>query len=144
LVLLSAGYLLWSNGHRRFAVLAWIVWPAMLGLSLMNTIGFSATHISDAFARRSAVVTAATNKATAASYTASDLQDWRTERKGITEKRTVDELKIQLALDRRKPNSQLFLKTPPDKPCGPTEKNPYNNNRASAERLGLAAHPASD
>jgi hypothetical protein len=102
LVLLSAGYLLWSNGHRRFAVLAWIVWPAMLGLSLMNTIGFSATHISDALARRSAVVTAATNKATAASYTASDLQDWRTERKGITEKRTVDELKIQFALDRRK------------------------------------------
>jgi hypothetical protein len=43
LVLLSAGYLLLNHGHRRLAVLAWIVWPVMLGLSLMNTIGFSAT-----------------------------------------------------------------------------------------------------
>jgi len=102
LVLLSAGYLLWSNDRRRFAVLAWLIWPVMLGLSLMNTIGFSATNISDALAKRSAVVTATTNKATAASYTASDLQDWRTERRGIREKRSAEEIKAQLVIDRRK------------------------------------------
>jgi hypothetical protein len=91
LVLLSAGYLLWNRGHRRFAVLAWIVWPAMLGLSLMNTIGFSATNISDALAKRSG-----------AANTASDIRQWRTDLAGITEKRSVEEIKLQLARDRPK------------------------------------------
>jgi hypothetical protein len=102
LVLLSAGYLLWSNGHGRFAVLAWIVWPVMLGLSLMNTIGFSATNISDALAKRSAAVTKTLNEAKKASNAASDLQDWRDERKAITEKRSLDEIKAQLVIDRKK------------------------------------------
>jgi hypothetical protein len=102
LVLLSAGYLLLSNGHRRFAVLAWIVWPVMLGLSLMNTIGFSATNISDALAGRSAAVAKTSNAAIKASNKASDIQDWRTELKGIAEKRPVAVLEIQLVQDRKK------------------------------------------
>jgi hypothetical protein len=102
LALLSAGYLLWSHGHRRFAVLAWIVWPAMLGLSLMNTIGFSATNISDALAKRSAAITKASTEANKASTTASDIQDWRNERKAITEKRSVEEIKLELARNRFK------------------------------------------
>jgi hypothetical protein len=102
LALLSAGYLLWSHGHRRFAVLAWIIWPVMLGLSLMNTIGFSATHISDALAKRSAAVAKTSNAAIKASNKASDIQDWRTELKGITGKRPVAVLEIQLVQDRKK------------------------------------------
>jgi hypothetical protein len=102
LVLLSAGYLLWNHGHCRFAVLAWIVWPVMLGLSLLNTIGFSATHISDALAKRSAAVTKTSNETIKASNKASDIQDWRTELKGITEKRPVAVLEIQLVQDRKK------------------------------------------
>jgi hypothetical protein len=102
LVLLSAGYLLWSRGHRRFAVLAWIVWPVMLGLSLMNTIGFSATNISDALARRSAAVTKTTAAATKASDAASDIKRLREERDGITERRTLKDLKLQLVGNRRK------------------------------------------
>jgi hypothetical protein len=102
LVLLSAGYLLWSHGHCRFAVLAWIVWPVMLGLSLLNTIGFSATDISDALAKRSAAVTKTSNETIKASNKASDIQDWRTELKGITEKRPVAVLEIQLVQDRKK------------------------------------------
>jgi hypothetical protein len=90
LVLLSAGYLLWNHGHCRFAVLAWIVWPVMLGLSLMNTIGFSATNISDALAKRSAAVAKTSNAAIKASNKASDIQDWRKDRAAITEKRTVE------------------------------------------------------
>jgi hypothetical protein len=102
LVLLSAGYLLWNHGHWRFAVLAWIVWPVMLGLSLMNTIGFSATNISDALAKRSAAVSKTSNETIKASNAASDLQDWRDERKAITEKRSLDEIKAQLVIDRKK------------------------------------------
>jgi hypothetical protein len=102
LVLLSAGYLLWSHGHRRFAVLAWIVWPVILGLSLMNTIGFSATHISDALAKRSAAVAKTSNAAIKASNTASDIKKWREERDAITEKRPVAVLEIQLVQDRKK------------------------------------------
>jgi hypothetical protein len=97
LVLLSAGYLLLSNGHRRLAVLAWIVWPVMLGLSLMNTIGFSATNISDALAKRSTAVTKASTTATRASTTASDIKRWREERDTIIEKRSVEEIKLQLS-----------------------------------------------
>jgi hypothetical protein len=102
LVLLSAGYLLLSNGHRRLAVLAWIVWPVMLGLSLMNTIGFSATNISDALAKRSTAVTKASTTATRASTTASDIKRWREERDTIIEKRSVEEIKLQLVRDRFK------------------------------------------
>src|SRR5258705_8632913 len=76
LVLLSAGYLLWNHGHCRFAVLAWIVWPVMLGLSLLNTIGFSATHISDALAKRSAAVTKTSNETIKASNKASNIKKW--------------------------------------------------------------------
>jgi len=102
LVLLSAGYLLWSNGHGRFAVLAWIVWPVMLGLSLMNTIGFSATNISDALAKRSAAVTKTSNETIKASNKASNIKKWREERDAITEKRPVAVLEIQLVQDRKK------------------------------------------
>jgi hypothetical protein len=68
----------------------------------MNTIGFSATNISDALARRSATVAEITNKATAASNAASDLKKLRDERDGITEKRTVQAIKLQLVGDRKK------------------------------------------
>jgi hypothetical protein len=102
LVLLSAGYLLWSNGHRRFAVLAWIVWPVMLGLSLMNTIGFSATNISDALAKRSAAVSKTSNETIKASNAASDLKRLREKRDAIAEKRSVQVIKLQIVRERFK------------------------------------------
>src|SRR5260370_9142397 len=74
----------------------------MLGLSLMNTIGFSATNISDALAKRSAAVSKTSNETIKASNKASDIQDWRDERKAITEKRSLDEIKAQLVIDRKK------------------------------------------
>jgi hypothetical protein len=95
MVLPSVGCALWSRGHRLRAVMAWALWPVMVGLSLMGTVGFFATHIGDAIAARLSTVTKATNAA-------SDLQQWRDERKAITEKRTVEELKLQLARDRPK------------------------------------------
>jgi hypothetical protein len=59
------------------------------------SVGFSAANFSDALAKRSAAATITTN-------TASDIQRWRTERDGITEKRSVEELEIQLQRDRLK------------------------------------------
>jgi hypothetical protein len=101
LVLLSVGWALWSRGHPALAVIAWFVWPVMVGFSLMGITGFFATNISDALAERSAAVIKASAAATKASHKADDIQDWRNERKTITEKRTVEELKLQLARDRR-------------------------------------------
>jgi hypothetical protein len=74
----------------------------MLALSLMNTIGFSATNISDALAKRSAAVTKASTTATMAWNAASDLKKLREERDGITEKRTAEQIKLDLVHDRRK------------------------------------------
>ena len=84
-----------DHGRRLLAMLAWSVWPLMVGLSLMASTGFSATYIGDALANRSTAATKASN-------TASDLQQWRNERAAITEKRSVEEIKLQLLLDRRK------------------------------------------
>ena len=102
LVLLSVGWALWSRGHPALAVIAWFVWPVMVGFSLMGIAGFFATSVSDALAKRSAAVTAATAAGTKASYKADDIQDWRNERKTITEKRTVEEIKLELVGNRKK------------------------------------------
>ncbi len=102
LVLLSVGWALWSRGHPALAVIAWFVWPVMVGFSLMGIAGFFATNVSDALAKRSAAVTAATAAGTKASYKEDDIQDWRNERKTITEKRTVEEIKLELVGNRKK------------------------------------------
>jgi hypothetical protein len=91
LVLPSVGCALWSRGHRLRAVLAWGLWPLMVGFSLMATVGFSATHIGAAIAARSTEA----NKA-------SDIQQWRKDRAAITERRTVEEIKIQIQRDQIK------------------------------------------
>jgi len=93
---------LWRRDECWTAVLAWGVWPVMIGLSLMAATGFSATNISDVLAKRSVVVTQASNTATRASNTAADIKRWREERDGIAEKRSVDEIKLQLLRERRK------------------------------------------
>ena len=102
LVLLLVGWALWSRGHPALAVIAWFVWPVMVGFSLMGIASFFATSVSDALAKRSAAVTAATAAGTKASYKADDIQDWRNERKTITEKRTVEEIKLEIVGNRKK------------------------------------------
>src|SRR5258706_9529532 len=74
----------------------------MIGLSLMNTIGFPATNISDALARRSAIVTKTSNAAIKVSNAASDLKKWRKDRDAITEARSVEEIKLELVRNRKK------------------------------------------
>src|SRR6266446_6645967 len=65
---LPVGWALWSRGHPALAVIAWFVWPVMVGFSLMGIAGFFATSVSDALAKRSAAVTAATAAGTKASF----------------------------------------------------------------------------
>jgi hypothetical protein len=91
----SGGCQLWRRGARPAAVVAWCVWPFAIAISLTASVGFSAANFSDALAKRSAAATTTTN-------IASDIQRWRTERDGITEKRSVEELEIQLQRDRPK------------------------------------------
>lgn len=91
----SGGCQLWRRGAHPAAVVAWCVWPFAIAISLTASVGFSAANFSDALAKRSAAATTNTN-------TASDIQRWRTERDGITEKRSVEELEIQLQRDRLK------------------------------------------
>jgi hypothetical protein len=91
----SGGCQLWRRGARTAALVAWCVWPFVIAVSLMACVGFSAANFSDALAKRSAAATSTTN-------TASDIQRWRAERDGITEKRSVEELEIQLQRERPK------------------------------------------
>jgi hypothetical protein len=86
---------LWRRDECGTAVLAWGVWPVMIGLSLMAATGFSAGNIADALAQRSTTVTKASNAA-------ADLKRLREERDVITEKRPVSVLEIQFVQDRKK------------------------------------------
>jgi hypothetical protein len=95
MVLPATGCALWSRGHCLRAPLAWALWPVMVGFSLTATVGFSATHISATIAERSTAAIKSANKA-------SDVQQWRSDRKAVTEARSVEELQIQLQRDRPK------------------------------------------
>ena len=92
---LSWGCQLWRGRKYVAAVLAWLLWPGMIAMSLMAATGFYANNIGDAIAARSTVATKATN-------TASDIEKWRKDRAEIKEARSVDEIKLQLVFDRRK------------------------------------------
>jgi hypothetical protein len=95
MILPATASTLWRHGACVDAVIAWLVWPVMLALSLLATVGFSSTNIGDALAQRSMTVTKASN-------TASDLQQWRNERSKIVEARSLEEIKLQLVRDRPK------------------------------------------
>jgi hypothetical protein len=92
---LSWGCQLWRSREYVAAVLAWLLWPGMIAMSLMAATGFYANNIGDAIVARSTVATKATN-------TASDIEKWRKDRAEIKEARSVDEIKLQLVFDRRK------------------------------------------
>jgi hypothetical protein len=93
---------LWRGGSKVASAAAWGIWPVMIVMSLMAATGFSASTIGDVLAQRSVALTKASAAAIKTSNAASDLQQWRVERKEITERRTVKDIEIQLVRDRRK------------------------------------------
>ena len=98
----SWGSELWRGGSKVASAAAWGIWPVMIVMSLMAATGFSASTIGDVLAQRSVAVTKASAAAIKTSNAASDLQQWRDERKEITERRTAKDIEIQLVRDRRK------------------------------------------
>jgi hypothetical protein len=79
LALPSVGCALWSRCHCVRSLLAWGLWPFMVGLSLMTAAGFASSNLAEVFAQRSR-----------AAFTASGIEDTvrqlRAERAGIVEK----------------------------------------------------------
>jgi hypothetical protein len=89
----SWGCQLWHRGEYVAAVLAWLLWPGMIAMSLMAATGFSASTIGDVLAHRSRAVFIATS----IQDTVQRLAD---QRRAITETRSVAAIEAQLEIDR--------------------------------------------
>jgi hypothetical protein len=125
----------WRHGAYVDAVIAGALWPPMVGLSLMATVGFSSTNFSDALATRSAVVAKTSSAATKASDKASDIKKWRADRDAITEKRSVKAIKLELVGNRRKVD--LLDRDSFDATVGCTRLTNDSSNKACAPLLPL-------
>ena len=83
---------LWNRGRRLFALVAWALWPAVLVMTLLAAVGFAAGNLGDAIAGRARTAGTAVDLR-------NDLRRLRTERAGITEPRSVAEIRPPLDKD---------------------------------------------
>jgi len=105
MVLPATGVQLWGRGHGLLALVAWLLWPAMLTMTLLAATGFASENLGDGIAARVRV-------AETAAGIREDIERLRRERGGIAEQRSVGE--IAAAIDQTRVAFWALPCTSPD------------------------------
>jgi len=92
-VLPAAAAQLWTRGHRLFGLVAWMLWPAVLAMTLLAATGFAAGNLGDGIASRA-------RTAETVGDLRKELERLRQERAGITEQRSTVEIVAAIARTR--------------------------------------------
>jgi len=92
-VLPAAAAQLWTRGHRLFGLVAWMLWPAVLAMTLLAATGFAAGNLGDGIASRARTVEMAGDLR-------KGLDRLRQERAAITEQRSAVEIAAAIARTR--------------------------------------------
>jgi len=96
LVLPTVARMLWVEGNRSIAAMAWSVWSLTVAIALMATVGFAALNIADTTAARDQI-------AAQRSALASRIERLRSERTSVAETRSV--ATIQAEIQRAQPGA---------------------------------------